>query len=139
LSKHRLVMTLSLIILAIIGIVLSIYALYVERKAKADMKYKAICDLSDRMSCSAAFRSDYGKIFFGIPNSAIGIAAYLVLLILALANLNQYIFYLSIIAVLATIYLAYALFIKLKNICLVCIGIYIINVLFLILSYIEVY
>ena len=128
-------MGLTLIILSAIGIILSIYALYVERKAKANAKYKAICDLSDRMSCSNAFRSDYGKVFFGIPNSAIGILAYLILLVLAILNINDYIFYLSIPAVLATIYLAYALFIKLENTCLVCIGIYATNILLFTFSY----
>ena len=132
-------MGLTLVALSAIGILLSVYALYVERKAKADIKYKAVCDISDKMSCSTVFRSDYGKVFFSIPNSAIGIVAYAVLLILAILNFNQYIFYLSIIAVLSTVYLAYVLFIKLQNTCLVCIGTYATNILLFIFSYSAVF
>ena len=54
------------------GIIISIYSLYVEHRVKQNKDYKAVCDISDRASCTATFKSDYGKLF-GITNGIWGI------------------------------------------------------------------
>ena len=124
-----------IIILSIIGMLLSIYAFYIEKRVEENKKYKALCDISDKASCTKAFSSPYGKMFT-IPNSLMGIIFYAVIIILALLNQTNSIFYLSILSLLITLYLAYILFIKLKNICIVCSLIYIINILLVIFSYV---
>lgn len=51
-------MTLCLRFFYIIGLSLSTYAFYVETKAEGDKDYKAMCDISERMSCSKVFLSE---------------------------------------------------------------------------------
>lgn len=48
---------LGTIILSIIGIFLSTYALHVEIVKELDKNYKAMCDISASMSCSKVFTS----------------------------------------------------------------------------------
>ncbi len=50
-------MIISLMTLAVVGILLSAYALYVDRKIDRKADYKAVCDINDRVSCSRAFKS----------------------------------------------------------------------------------
>ena len=120
-------------ILSIIGILLSVYAFYVERKALKLTGYKAVCDINDTMSCSKAFSSKYGHTL-GISNSVYGFFFYIVVLLLAVYSQMNYIFYLSILSLIFSAYLAYNLYFKLKDFCLVCTGIYIVNILILIFS-----
>ena len=120
-------------ILAIIGLLLSIYALYVEKKS-LNKKYRPVCDINNRVSCTKAFSSSYGKIL-GIPNSVFGIIFYVIILILNALNNIQIIFYLAVISVLGSIYLAYVSHIKLKTFCIICNSIYLVNILLLIFSY----
>ncbi len=131
-----LIMVEIIAILALMGILLSFYALYIEKKLEKNKNYKPVCDLSDKFSCSKNFTSRDAKIFF-IPNSLLGILFYLIIMILAIFNLNSYIFYIAIPAFLFNIYLAYASYIKLKNFCLICTLTYLIVILILILSYLK--
>ena len=79
-------------ILALLGIAVSCYALYVEHKTAAasvmGQEYEALCDIKWLgVSCSKVFKSKYGKMLslFGIipkghvldqPNAALGIIFY---------------------------------------------------------------
>ena len=123
-----------LIIFASIGLLVSIYAFYVEKKLEKNRNYKPLCDIADKVSCSKNFISLDASIF-GIKNSILGITFYILIIILAYLNLINYLFYISIPAFILTIYLAYSSFIKLKNFCLVCTLIYIINILITLISY----
>jgi len=122
----------EIIIIAIIGIFLSAYALYVEKKMRIDKKYNAVCDISKNISCSRAFRSKYGKLF-GVSNSLIGILFYFLVIVFYFINLN-FVLYISILAVVGSFYLAYISYVKMKNFCLVCTGIYLVNILLLLFS-----
>lgn len=124
-------------IVAVIGFLLSFYFLYIEKKASKSKKYKAICDISDKMSCTKAFSSRYGSLF-GLSNSVLGLGFYLVIFLLTFYNIT-YIFYLSILSIIISIYLAYVLYFKLKNFCLICNAIYLVNILLLIFSYWGIY
>ena len=117
-----------------IGIILSAYALYIEHKKAKNAEYKAVCDINDKMSCTKAFSSEYGKTF-GLSNSIYGIIFYIIVYLLILFNQINLIFYLSILAVIGSIYLAYTLYFKVKSFCLICNGIYIVNILLLVFSY----
>ena len=127
-------MATSIIILSVIGFLLSCYAYHIGKKAEQETSYKSICDIQDNMSCSKAFSSGFGKIA-GFSNSIVGILFYLTIFVLVLFQNTSIIFYLSIVAVLVSLYLAYLLYFKLKNFCLICNGIYVVNILLLIFSY----
>ena len=122
----------SIVITAIIGVILSIYAYYVEKKHEKNANYKAFCDISDKASCSVAFSSKYGKLI-GISNSLLGIIFYLLVIVL-FYTYKEFIIYLAILSILCSIYLAYIQYAKIKNFCLVCTTIYLVNILLLIFS-----
>ena len=121
-------------ITAFAGLLLSAYSLYVEKKTKKSTSYKAACDISDKISCTKAFTSEYSS-FAGLSNSLYGLFLYLFILALTLYGDGRIIFFISVFAVIGSIYLAYISYFKLKNFCVVCTPIYLINLLLLVLSY----
>ncbi|HLD12611.1 MAG TPA: vitamin K epoxide reductase family protein [Candidatus Nanoarchaeia archaeon] len=123
-------------VISFLGLLLSVYALYTEKKHAANHHYHPLCDIDTKTSCTKAFDSPYGKLL-GIPNSLAGIVFYLVLIVLAFFNYNRYLFYLSLLSVLGSCYLAYILFAKLKIKCVVCISIYVVNLLLLVITYFQ--
>jgi len=123
-------------ILAILGLILSVYSLYVERKLVAQEDYSPVCDINKKISCSAAFESKYSRTL-GINNSILGIGFYAVVFILSLTYFSSAILYLAIIGMLATKYLAYISYFKLKNFCIICMSVYLVNILLLILAWIK--
>ena len=122
-------------ILSLLGFVLSFYAYTVERRSE-NGRFKAACDINDRISCTKAFSSKYGKVL-GASNSLYGMFFYILMFILASLDLTSWTFYLSIASFIGTIYLIYALLFKVKTLCLVCISIYVLNTLLLIASIIA--
>ncbi len=126
----------SLLLLSILGIILSIYATFIKLNLKKDRNYKAICDLNKNISCTKALSNKYGNLM-GISNTYIGLAFYFIILILLYFEKVEVIFFLSLFAFLGSLYLAYLSYYKLKNFCLLCSAIYIINFLLLIFSYVK--
>lgn len=120
-------------LLAILGFIVSLYAYTVERKAKRDAAYKAICDIKESMSCTKAFTSPYGKLA-GFSNALGGLLFYALVFLLTLLGQKNYLFYLTLVSFWGTIYLAYVSYVKMKNFCVICHIIYIINVLLLIFA-----
>ena len=137
---------------SIFGVVLSLYTLYVEYKAHTaedDNPYVALCDISEKMSCSKVFLSEYGKIFsslgvipkdsvFDQPNAVYGILFYcIVLSIGGLAHFNKISISLAkdilllcaTLSVLLSAYLSYILAEVLQDICVVCFSTYVANFL----------
>ncbi len=116
-----------------VGILVSLYSIYVERKYSVK-KYHPACDISKKISCTKSFTSKYGKLF-GFPNSVLGLGFYFICLGLLFYSSVVYIFYLSVFAMLLTLYLIYIAYFKLKTYCVVCHLSYIVNILLLFLSY----
>jgi len=112
--------------LAIVGFILSVYFLYVKVKTNKDKKYKAFCDISESVSCSTAAKSKYSTVFI-LPNSLMGIFFYVTIFVVAFFSMT-YVFYLAAVSAVVTLYLVYASF-KIKNACILCILVYIINFL----------
>jgi|TARA_Y100000034_G_C6856089_1_gene389060 uncharacterized membrane protein len=112
-----------------LGLFLSVYAFYVDKKINS--RYKPACDVSAKISCTKAFRSKYGKIL-GISNSVYGILFYLALFFLLIYNLVDFVFYTSTISLIFSIYLIYILQFKLDIFCIVCYGIHLTNLLIVI-------
>lgn len=127
----------TLAALAVAGLMLSIYALYVGEKAARARNYKPLCDVSRTISCTRAFTSRYSRMA-GLPNAAYGILFYAAALMLALYSSYDYLFYLAIAGVTASVYLAYLSHIKLRTFCVVCSSTYAVNALLLLVSYMKI-
>ena len=122
-------------LLAIIGFLLSCYLLYIDKKIKQDKNYQPLCDISDTISCTKAFKSKWGKTF-GIANWVYGLLFYAFVFVATFISI-QLIFFLAIFSVLISFYLAYVLHFKLKTVCLVCYLTYTVNILLLVFSYLK--
>ena len=122
-----------LVYIALIGLMLSIYATITEYKVKKNVLYKPMCDISDKISCSQVFSSPYGKIL-GIPYAYLGLLYYTILAIAASMDLIYITFTLSSIGFIMSLILAYILYFKIKILCIVCVSLYIINIIFFILN-----
>lgn len=127
-----------ILIIAICGFLVSFYDLYLKRKIDQNKDYKAVCDLNDRFSCTKVIVSEYGNTL-GIPNAVWGLIFYSTVGALAYLEKLMLVWYLAIAGIIASIYLAYILYTKIKTVCLVCTTIYIINILLLISSYYQVF
>ena len=132
------IMVFGIYIFSIIGFLLSIYAFFVENKTKKSKSYKPLCDISKKVSCTKAFSSKYGSLA-GVSNSFAGIFFYLIIFSLVIFGKLNYVFYLAILSIIGSLYLAYTQITKIKAFCLVCSCIYIVNLLILIFSYIQLF
>ena len=119
-------MNIVVLILALVGLVVSIYAYLVEQKVKENSAYKPACDINNRISCTKAFTSKYSSVM-GISNTIIGMVFYVLVLITALLGFNWLVCMYTITAALVSIVAAYILYVKVGSFCLVCTMIYIIN------------
>uniref|UniRef100_A0A1A9WWP4 vitamin-K-epoxide reductase (warfarin-sensitive) n=1 Tax=Glossina brevipalpis TaxID=37001 RepID=A0A1A9WWP4_9MUSC len=136
---------LKLRICCFVGLCVSIYATYVEVKAENNNNYKALCDLSPKVSCTAVFNTPYGKSFgllsylfkdipnrWNPPNGLLGIIYYLGFIYSTFFQHHSVFIlqiFLCVCSNLLSIYLAYLLYYVLKNFCVICISIYVINFL----------
>ncbi len=119
-------------VFAFIGLFLSLYAFRIQKHLKRIPSYKPICDLSDRVSCSRALTSKESALLF-LPNSFYGMFYYFILIICISESLILYAHILSTLALLVSMYLAYILYFKQKNFCLVCWAVHVINVVLFVL------
>ncbi len=120
----------ALRIVASIGILLAAYAIFVEYKLKRNSEYRPVCEINDRASCKVAFNSKYGRML-GISNAVLGIAFYIIFIVVTFTAFTNFLLLISIAAVLSSAYLAYALYFKLRNLCIVCTFTYLVNILLL--------
>jgi vitamin-K-epoxide reductase (warfarin-sensitive) len=118
--------------LALIGFLLSLYALYIKKKSQ-NKNYKALCDINENISCTQVLTSKYASLIY-LPNSLLGLIFYTLIYLLVSLNFLTYVFYLSLISLLVSLYLAYLLYFKVKKTCLICSLTYLVNLLLLIFS-----
>lgn len=126
----------AIYITAAAGALLSIYTLYVEYRLKKNADYHAVCDISNKMSCTRTFHSNYGKMF-GISNGWWGLLFYMLVAGLLFYGKNDLVLYAAVFGLLFSARLAYILYFKLKNFCLLCNGIYLVNILLLVFAYLN--
>lgn len=129
----------ALLIVITLGLLVSIYGLYVEVKHDRDHSYQPMCDISEKVSCSAAFFTEYGRGLGLLPevisyrNPVYAIIFYPTLLLVlgtGRGRLNAILFLaLAFVPVVVASYLAYILFAVLKVVCVVCISVYVLNAL----------
>ncbi|XP_018304497.1 vitamin K epoxide reductase complex subunit 1 [Mycetomoellerius zeteki] len=128
----------GIIFACVLGLVFSYYAYTVEVKKEQNDSYQPLCDISEHISCTKVFMTEYGKGFglfpkdsvFNISNPIYGLMFYTLITILSM--INNYTFsaatvILGIISNILSIYLIHILYLQ-RDICVVCISMYIINV-----------
>ncbi len=131
-------------LLAGAGLFLSVYASYVEYKIEVQKKYAPLCDIRDHISCSKAFTSKYSKAA-GVSNAHAGIVFYALLLGILWPR-NEVIINTAIVlgkiaagmilaANIGQLYLMYVSYFILRNFCLVCNSIYVVNIALLVALY----
>lgn len=118
----------SIVILAIIGFCISLYAYFTESKIKEDPNYHPACDINDRISCSAPLKSEYSNIFY-FSNALVGMVYYILVGIFAYFDMHRLVLIITACGVLVTLGLAYLLYFKIKSLCIVCTSLYIVNIL----------
>jgi vitamin-K-epoxide reductase (warfarin-sensitive) len=132
----------------LLGIGISLYAIYVEHEASLEEGYRAMCDISEEVSCSKVLSSDYSKLFsyLGIvpkhsildqSNAFYGLVYFLIEGLLfwwqSSHSCGVLLLLMSAFAMSLCAYLSYLLAEVLHTICLVCYVIYAINTLIFIL------
>ncbi|OXB57631.1 hypothetical protein ASZ78_007026 [Callipepla squamata] len=142
------------------GILLSLYACHLEREKGRDLHYQALCDLSERVRCSAAITSRAVKVVaaderwgrgFGLlgsifgkdsainqSNSVFGLVFYILQMLLGMtasAVAALILMTSSIVSVVGSLYLAYILYFVLKEFCIVCVITYLLNFILFIINY----
>lgn len=126
--KKVLIMINVIIILAIIGFCISLYAYFTESKIKEDPNYRPACDINDRISCSAPLKSEYANIFY-FSNATMGMLFYITVGVLAFFNMHRLLLAVSALGLLMTFALAYLLYFKIKSLCIICTSLYMVNIL----------
>ncbi len=116
--------------LAALGFVISLYALYVERRLEHNRKYVPACDIRKNVSCSRAFMSEWGNLL-GLPNSAYGLLYYGTVFALAYAGIALPLLVVAIAGAMAAVGLAVVSYGIQRNFCLVCTAVYAINLVIL--------
>lgn len=130
-----------LILISIAGALLSLNLLtHHYRILEEGFVEKSICSINELIDCDALNASSYSSIY-SIPISGLGLIFYLIVFFYSLiANFSMpnkkgglvFCFYLSWLAFAYTIYLAYVCF-ELEIICLFCVGMYLVNILYLLI------
>jgi vitamin-K-epoxide reductase (warfarin-sensitive) len=129
-------MLITLFSLAALGLAISLYTYRTEQKIKKDSSFKPACDISDRISCSKPMLSPYANIFF-FSNATIGIVYYALIGILAYFNYVHVILLAAVGSCLASCFLAYLLYFKIRTLCILCTSLYVVNFLILVAAYIA--
>eukprot|EP00667_Euglena_gracilis_P027717 EG_transcript_34552 len=117
-----------------LGLLLSLYALYVEHESAANPGYRPLCD-NKWMSCSRVFSSEYGRLLFGISNAAWGTGFYALTYVLGFTSFVRLTLALAIAACLGSLGLAYILYAILGDFCIVCASMYAVNAALLLISW----
>ena len=143
--------------LCIMGIAICIYAIKVEavvlgeKKRNGKPSYSQLCDVNESVSCTLVLTSKYSHMaklifklhdesFFNLSNAQYGLMFYIALLIFHIYPFTLFPFHSwfvllgAIGSVVASCGLAYILKYILHNLCLICLCMYVVNVLLLISS-----
>lgn len=124
-----------LILFGAVGLAASVAALDVHYRLLADPSYTSFCDVSATVSCEAVLTSRFGYLF-GVPVAALGAIWSSLVLLLAVLGMQPpsseragriagYIFLLSTIGLAAILYLGYASFFVLRQMCPLCLTMYV--------------
>ena len=118
-----------LLVFALIGLGASTISSYVHYQLLTDPGYHSFCDVTSKVSCTEAYRSQYGS-FMGVPVAIGGMIFFALTAVLAgfggaakspaRENAAGYIFLLSTVGLAFTLYLAWASYFVLGIFCIFC-------------------
>jgi uncharacterized membrane protein/protein-disulfide isomerase len=117
---------------ALAGLGFAAASTWVHYRILRDPLYSSVCDVSATFSCTEAYTSRFGTVG-SVPVALIGVLYFaFVLVLIALChraaasrqNLPGYVFAVSTLGLAGVLYLAYASFVVLKAVCLLCVGTY---------------
>jgi uncharacterized membrane protein/protein-disulfide isomerase len=117
----------------LLGLTASALSTWVHYQLLSHPDYRSFCDISATVSCTQAYLSRYGTIA-GVPVAVGGVLFFAVVLLLVWGSTPRsrvedsapaYIFALSTLALAVVLYLAYASFFILKEVCPLCVVTYI--------------
>eukprot|EP00161_Ancyromonas_sigmoides_P026612 TRINITY_DN9287_c1_g1_i1.p1 TRINITY_DN9287_c1_g1~~TRINITY_DN9287_c1_g1_i1.p1 ORF type:complete len:156 (+),score=65.77 TRINITY_DN9287_c1_g1_i1:31-468(+) len=111
--------------LCLLGLLLSIYSLYIEYQLETNPFYEAACDVASWISCTRAFKSPFAHILY-YPNAAYGVGYYLILSALHRFRYYGLMYPLTLLAALASVFLLGVL-LHMRDICIVCVSVHIVN------------
>lgn len=118
---------------ALLGLAASSASTWVHYRILNDPTYASFCDVNATFSCTEAYASRFGS-FAGVPVALFGVLYFAFVLGLialcsrsstAASNLSGYLFAVSTIGLAVVLYLAYASFVILKAVCVLCVGTYV--------------
>ena len=121
------------VVFALIGLAASSASTWVHLQILNDPSYASFCDVNATFSCTEAYSSRYGSVA-GVPVAVFGVIFFAFVLGLvalcsqsatAAGNLAGYVFAASTIGLAVSLYLAYASFVILKAVCVLCAGTYV--------------
>ncbi|KPA84228.1 hypothetical protein ABB37_02279 [Leptomonas pyrrhocoris] len=132
---------LALVGVCLIGFLLSSYAYTVEvhadRARQLGVPYRAYCDIGP-FSCTKVFSSEFGSAtqFFGLPKTSNALVGMMYYFAEMLCCWNPTLMLLtSAPSLLVTVCLAFVLTVVLRDLCVVCCSIYVVNITTVLLSY----
>jgi vitamin-K-epoxide reductase (warfarin-sensitive) len=118
----------------LVGLAASLTSLYVHYRLLANPGYTSFCDVNATVSCTQAYLSRYGSVL-GVPVALFGVVFFVFLLVLAALEapaaglfkeaFAAYLFACSTIGLAVVLYLGYAAFFILKEVCLMCLTTYV--------------
>lgn len=126
-----------ILLLSVVGLVLSIFSLYSFTEIRyGDAKGESFCNISEAFNCDAVNQSAFSTVL-GVPLASYGVAFYLTFIIFALlsvcaSSISKRFFSSTslVITTLASIYSIYLFLISefiIGTLCILCIGMYLVN------------
>jgi uncharacterized membrane protein/protein-disulfide isomerase len=118
---------------AVLGLAASSASTWVHHRILNDPTYASFCDVNATVSCTEAYSSRFGSVG-GVPVALFGLLFFAFVLCVvmlgsqsktAAPNLPGYVFALSTIGLAVVLYLAYASFVIIKAVCVLCVGTYV--------------
>ena len=121
-------------VLALAGLAAAVVSTYVHAQLVSDPAHTSFCDINTRISCTDVYQSRYGSVA-GIPVALGGVIWFAGVLLLVLAsargpvasrdNVDGYLLVWSTIGLAVAMYMAYASFVVLQMVCLLCLVVYV--------------
>ena len=120
---------------ASVALAASVASLYVHYQMLADPLYTSFCDISETVSCEAVMTSQYGSVY-GVPVAAGGAVWSGLVLLLGVVGMRPprseeagriagYVFLLATVGLAGVLYLGYASFFVLRQMCPLCVAMYV--------------
>jgi uncharacterized membrane protein/protein-disulfide isomerase len=120
-------------VLALVGLAASLTSLYVHYQLLVQPDYSSFCDINETMNCQDAYMSRYGSVR-GVPVALFGVIWFVFVLVLAWVGTSgpptvresypAYLFASATVGLAVVLYMAYAAFVVLKTVCVMCLTTY---------------